>query len=161
MGGKGAMWEPLAVPSRRPGCGRLRTRRGIRELSMTVHRPGMGRVGDHGSMGTNVLFTMALGLQAPWEVKSLGFNAADRRLDILVDFQRGSSFPCPVCGQSSEVHDTEEKTWQHLTYFSTSPTSRSPALSESAMTFEKFAKFTMRNSCDVGRCEFKKTQALS
>jgi transposase len=60
---------------------------------------------------------MALGLQAPWEVQSLDFNAADRRLDILVDFQRGASFPCPVCGQPSKVHDTAEKTWRHLDFF--------------------------------------------
>jgi hypothetical protein len=31
-------------------------------------------------MDTNTLFTMALGLQAPCEVKSLDFNAADSRL---------------------------------------------------------------------------------
>jgi transposase len=68
-------------------------------------------------MDTNALFTMALGLQAPWEVKTLDFSATDRRLDILVDFQRGASFPCPVCGQPSKVHDTEERTWRHLDFF--------------------------------------------
>ena len=56
-------------------------------------------------MDTNALFTMALGLQVPWEVKSLEFNAADRRLDILVGLPAtGASFPCPVCGQPSKVH---------------------------------------------------------
>jgi len=68
-------------------------------------------------MDTNTLFTMALGLQSPWEVKTLDFSATDRRLDILVDFEKGASFPCPVCGQSSKVHDTEEKTWRHLDFF--------------------------------------------
>lgn len=68
-------------------------------------------------MGTNALFTLALGLQTPWEVKSLDFNATDRRLDIPVDFQRGASFPCPACGQPSKVHDAEEKTWRHLDFF--------------------------------------------
>ena len=61
-------------------------------------------------MDTNLLFTAALGLQSPWEVKSLEFNASERRLDILVDFQRGAFFPCPVCGKLSKAHDTEEKT---------------------------------------------------
>jgi hypothetical protein len=68
-------------------------------------------------MDTNLLFTAALGLQPPWEVKSLEFNASEHRLDILVDFQRGASFPCPVCGVPSKAHDTEEKTWQHLDFF--------------------------------------------
>jgi transposase len=68
-------------------------------------------------MDTNLLFTAALGLQPPWEVKSLEFNVKEHRLDILVDFQRGASFPCPVCGKSSKAHDTEEKTWRHLDFF--------------------------------------------
>jgi transposase len=68
-------------------------------------------------MDTNLLFTAALGLQPPWEVKSLEFNAREHRLDILVDFQRGASFPCPECGAPSKAHDTEEKTWRHLDFF--------------------------------------------
>ncbi len=68
-------------------------------------------------METNLLFTTALGLQPPWEVKSLEFNASEHRLDILVDFQRGASFPCPACGAPSKAHDTEEKTWRHLDFF--------------------------------------------
>lgn len=68
-------------------------------------------------MDPNTLFSMALGLQAPWEVKSLQFSAEDKRLDILVDFERGSSFPCPECGRPAKAHDTEEKTWRHLDFF--------------------------------------------
>ena len=68
-------------------------------------------------MDTNTLFTMALGLQSPWEVRTLDFNADERRLDILVDFERGASFLCPICGQPAKVHDTEEKTWRHLDFF--------------------------------------------
>jgi len=81
---------------------------------------GVGRragPGDHQAMDTNALFTMALGLKSPWEVRTLDFNAGERRLDILVDFERGASFPCPTCGQPSKVHDTEEKTWRHLDFF--------------------------------------------
>ena len=63
-------------------------------------------------MDPNTLFTMALGLQSPWEVKSLQFSMEDKRLDILVDFERGASFPCPECGKPAKAHDTEEKTWR-------------------------------------------------
>ena len=68
-------------------------------------------------MDTNLLFTMALGLQAPWEVTDLQFNEEAHRLDILIDFKRGSDFPCPVCGQPCKVHDTVEKTWRHMNFF--------------------------------------------
>jgi len=68
-------------------------------------------------MDANALFTMALGLSSPWEVKELVFTAESRRLDIRIDFPRGASFPCPECGESSKVHDTEEKSWRHLDFF--------------------------------------------
>lgn len=68
-------------------------------------------------MDPNTLFTMALGLQSPWEVKSLQFSAEDKRLDIRVDFERGSTFPCPECGRPAKAHDTVEKTWRHLDFF--------------------------------------------
>jgi transposase len=88
---------------------------------MPEHRPqAVGRdlfLSDDRPMDTNTLFTMALGLQAPWEVKNLHFDGETRRLDIEIDFTRGATFPCPVCGVPSKVHDTEEKTWRHLDFF--------------------------------------------
>lgn len=68
-------------------------------------------------MDTNTLFTLALGLQAPWEVKDLQFDGETRRLDINIDFTRGANFPCPVCGVKAKVHDTETKSWRHLDFF--------------------------------------------
>ena len=49
-------------------------------------------------MDMTTLFTMSLGLQAPWEVKDLQFNPEGHRLDIQIDFARGADFPCPDCG---------------------------------------------------------------
>jgi transposase len=68
-------------------------------------------------MDMTTLFTMALGLQAPWEVKDLQFNPEGQRLDIIIDFTRGANFPCPVCGKPSKTHDTEQKTWRHMDFF--------------------------------------------
>lgn len=68
-------------------------------------------------MDANELFKTALGLQPPWEVASLDFDLGKQRLDIRVDFQRGSFFPCPVCGRQSKAHDTEERTWRHMDFF--------------------------------------------
>ena len=38
------------------------------------------------------LFRMALGIVPPWVVKKSEFDAAARRLDIYLDFARGSRF---------------------------------------------------------------------
>ena len=64
------------------------------------------------------LFQRALGLGEPWQVVDVEFDAASRRLDLRIDFPKGSRFACPECGrQGLKVHDTEEKAWRHLDFF--------------------------------------------
>lgn len=63
------------------------------------------------------LFGMALGIVHPWEVTEVRFSKEANRLDIMIDFKKGSTFLCPVCGASSVVYDTSEKTWRHLNFF--------------------------------------------
>ena len=38
----------------------------------------------------NDLFQQALGIGSPWHIKSIEFNADNKRLDIHVDFKRGA-----------------------------------------------------------------------
>lgn len=68
-------------------------------------------------MQPEMLFGLALGIVPPWEVTAVDFNKESSRLDITIDFQRGATFPCPVCGTLSPVHDTMEKEWRHLNFF--------------------------------------------
>jgi transposase len=64
------------------------------------------------------LFQRALGLDEPWQVVGVEFDAAQRRLDLRVDFPKGSRFACAECGREGcPVKDTEEKTWRHLDFF--------------------------------------------
>ena len=47
-----------------------------------------------------------------------GFDAVDGRLDLYVDFPRGSLLACAQCGREGcAVHDTGEDTWRHLDFF--------------------------------------------
>lgn len=68
-------------------------------------------------MDVNALFTLALGITEPWRVVELVFSAEGRRLDIGLDFPPGSTFPCPVCGAASKVHDSKVQEWRHLNFF--------------------------------------------
>lgn len=69
-------------------------------------------------MDTNPLFTLALGLSAPWFVEKTSFDAKAKILELTLDFSRGARFPCPECGQADcAVYDTEEKRWRHLNFF--------------------------------------------
>lgn len=64
------------------------------------------------------LFTQALGLTKPWNVVNVTFSKDSGRLDLTIDFPRGSTFLCPTCGKGEcPVHDTRERTWRHLNFF--------------------------------------------
>ncbi|MEO8969930.1 MAG: ISL3 family transposase [Solirubrobacteraceae bacterium] len=64
------------------------------------------------------LFQQALGLQQPWSVVGVNFDAGERRLELVLDFERGARFECPECDRAGcKVHDTEQKTWRHLDFF--------------------------------------------
>ena len=70
-------------------------------------------------MNSEALFSMALGLQSPWEVRGVDFKAGlDGRneLHIKIGFSRGAKFPDSTGAQCS-VHDTVSRQWQHLSFF--------------------------------------------
>ncbi len=55
------------------------------------------------------LFQRALGLVEPWTVVDVEFDAEQRRLDLRIDFSKGSRFACPECGREGcKVHDTRD-----------------------------------------------------
>jgi len=64
------------------------------------------------------LLQLALALMPPWLVTRSDFDPARRRLDILIDFPKGSRFVCPSCDAADcPAYDTEEMTWRHLNFF--------------------------------------------
>ena len=69
-------------------------------------------------MSTKALFSTALGLEVPWFIKDINFDSDKKRLDIILDFKKGSKFSCPDCdAEHCPVHDTKERTWRHLDFF--------------------------------------------
>lgn len=67
------------------------------------------------------LFTAALGITPPWKITSLQFDSDKKRLDIEVEFERGSTFEYedPDSGEIGhyKAYDTVVKTWRHLNFF--------------------------------------------
>lgn len=61
------------------------------------------------------LFEQALHIEAPYYIKELNFDIEARRLDIHIDFKKGSTF----INESKEykAYDTKEKKWRHLNFF--------------------------------------------
>lgn len=70
------------------------------------------------SISQEKLFGIALGLEKPWYIKAIEFNVEEKQLDLYVDFETGSRFPCPICGKLGfPIHDTIDRTWRHLNFF--------------------------------------------
>ena len=70
------------------------------------------------SISQEELFRIALGLEKPWYIKTIDFKVEEKQLDLHIDFDSGSKFPCPSCdGPGCHVHDTIERTWRHLNFF--------------------------------------------
>jgi transposase len=70
-------------------------------------------------MNSETLFSQALGLQAPWSVKEIRFEQTEQgkqQLHLDVMFTKGSRFK-DEAGADCPVHDTVERTWQHLGFF--------------------------------------------
>lgn len=64
------------------------------------------------------LFRQALGLTPPWEVREVSFEADCGRLELRLDFPKGSTFSCPECGrEESPAYDTTTRRWRHLDFF--------------------------------------------
>lgn len=68
-------------------------------------------------MNEKDLFGLALGLASPWYIENIEFDAEGKRLDLFLNFNKGSRFPCSECGDPSPVYDTVERTWRHLDFF--------------------------------------------
>jgi transposase len=72
-------------------------------------------------MKLETLFAEALGIVAPWKMNGLKFNSSEKRLDIQISFERGTTFPYedPDTGDIThhKAYDTVVKTWRHLNFF--------------------------------------------
>ena len=72
-------------------------------------------------MNIESLFSQALGIESPWKIIGVDFDSNAKRLDIKVDFARGSTFEYgdKDTGEVKryKAYDTIEKTWRHMNFF--------------------------------------------
>ena len=71
---------------------------------------------------TKELFQKALNVTDPWFVNDLKFDVDSKRLDIYIDFKKGSAFSFFDEQEDKELvglkaYDTSNKTWKHLNFF--------------------------------------------
>lgn len=67
------------------------------------------------------IFEQALGISSPWKITKVDFDLAKKRLDIMVDYDKGTKFfyedlDDEISGDF-KAYDRVEKTWRHLNFF--------------------------------------------
>ena len=68
-------------------------------------------------MAVEHLFTQALGLVPPWKVVSCDFDPGAKSLELVIDFERGARFADAETSELCPVHDTVQRSWEHLKFF--------------------------------------------
>ena len=59
-----------------------------------------------------------LELEDPWFIDDITFDQEQARIDIYLDFKKGGTFPCPLCGTGGcKGHDSTLKSWRHMNLF--------------------------------------------
>ena len=68
-------------------------------------------------MAENELIEQALDLEWPWYVERTVLDHESRELVVHLDFERGGTFACRVCGtEGCKAYDTATKRWRHLDF---------------------------------------------
>ncbi|MGO9791872.1 MAG: hypothetical protein ACLP8S_20920 [Solirubrobacteraceae bacterium] len=61
------------------------------------------------------LFELALQIEPPWRVADFRFDEERKRVDLVLEFPKGSRFPCPECDLECDVLDTADRqTWRQM-----------------------------------------------
>ena len=65
------------------------------------------------------LFEKALHIKSPFYIKGVNFDLKGKRLDIFIDFKRGSFFTYDKedYNETCKAYDTKDKQWRHLNFF--------------------------------------------
>lgn len=58
-----------------------------------------------------------LGIQKPWLLRGIKVQEKNMVIDVYIDFERGSKFPCSCCGHLASVHDSSYKRIRYLDLF--------------------------------------------
>ena len=58
-----------------------------------------------------------IGVVQPWFVREIKVQKKNMVIDLYIDFERGSKFHCPLCGNLTSVHDSNYKRIRHLDIF--------------------------------------------
>ena len=70
-------------------------------------------------MNKESIFEAALAMNSPWYIDIIEFDDEEKRLDMFINFERGSQFESknPEYPGEFKAYDTKQKQWRHLNFF--------------------------------------------
>jgi transposase len=58
-----------------------------------------------------------LGVKSPWVLKNIEGKTKNHVIDVFIDFERGTKFHCPYCGELKSVYDSSIKRIRYVDLF--------------------------------------------
>jgi transposase len=58
-----------------------------------------------------------LGVKSPWVLKDIVVQNKNQVIDVFIDFEKGTEFNCPCCGELKPVYDSYTKRVRYLDLF--------------------------------------------
>lgn len=56
-------------------------------------------------------------MASPWKVSTCNFDPVAKTLELGIDFERGARFADLETAEACPVHDTVQRSWEHLRFF--------------------------------------------
>jgi transposase len=74
-------------------------------------------IGTPGNEGLQQLFRVALQIEEPWILQAIEYDEREEAWNLHVNFDRGATFACPLCGSASKAYDAAWHNWRHMDFW--------------------------------------------
>ena len=55
-----------------------------------------------------------LQVSKPWKIENIEVHHPTKTVNVFIDYEKGTLFPCSKCKKASKVYDSTYRTWRHL-----------------------------------------------
>jgi transposase len=55
-----------------------------------------------------------LNVEEPWKINKIDVHHPTKSVNVYIDYDRGTKFPCSECGEKCKIHDSSYRVWRHL-----------------------------------------------
>ncbi|OFY83586.1 MAG: hypothetical protein A2275_00310 [Bacteroidetes bacterium RIFOXYA12_FULL_35_11] len=58
--------------------------------------------------------TKIINVSSPWKIVEIKVHAPTKTVNVFIDYEEGTKFPCRKCDKKSKIHDSNYRVWRHL-----------------------------------------------